>query len=173
MDFAAFLAAGFLAAAALDVVAAPGLASYFLRNLSTRPCVSTSLYLPVKKGWQLEQISMWKLPRVERVRISFPQAHWLAAALWRMQGMHDEAANALAYLQKRVPELSAGNLAWMILALREGGLPAADETVRAALIRMVELRDPAGHWPSDEGAGNAVHVTIEAIKSLQLAGNLS
>ena len=104
---------------------------------------------------------------------SFPQAHWLAAALWRMQGMHDEAANALAYLQKRVPELSAGNLAWMILALREGGLPAADETVRAALIRMVELRDPAGHWPSDEGAGNAVHVTIEAIKSLQLAGNLS
>ena len=99
--------------------------------------------------------------------------HWLAAALWRMQGMHDEAANALAYLQKRVPELSAGNLAWMILALREGGLPAADEIVRAALIRLVELRDPAGHWPSDEGAGNAVHVTIEAIKSLQLAGNLS
>jgi hypothetical protein len=104
---------------------------------------------------------------------SFPHAHWLATALWQRQGMTDEAAKGLAYLRGRAPALSAGNLAWMILALREGGVPADNESVRAALARLVELRDPAGHWPSDEGADNAAHVTIEAIRALQLCGQLS
>lgn len=104
---------------------------------------------------------------------SFPHAHWLATALWQRQGMTDEAAKGLAYLRSRAPELSAGNLAWMILALREGGVAAEHETVRAALVRLVALRDPAGHWPPDEGAGNAAHVTIETIKALKLCGQLS
>src|SRR5262249_52751482 len=43
-----------------------GTPSYFFRNRSTRPAVSTSLYLPVKNGWQLAQISTWNEPRVER-----------------------------------------------------------------------------------------------------------
>src|SRR5262249_29001774 len=54
--------------------AAAGFDSYFFRNRSTRPSVSTSLYLPVKKGWQAEQISTWNEPRVERVSITLPQA---------------------------------------------------------------------------------------------------
>jgi hypothetical protein len=62
------------------------------------------------------------------------------------------------------------SLAWMILALREGGIPADDTTVMMGLERLLALRDPAGHWPADEGAGNAVHVTLEALKSLQLCG---
>jgi hypothetical protein len=84
-----------------------------------------------------------------------------------MQDMADEAGKGLAYLRGRAPDLSAGNLAWMILALREGGVPSEHETIRAALIRLIALRDPAGHWPSDEGADNAAHVTIEAIKALR------
>src|SRR6266496_1108381 len=36
--------------------------AYFLRNLSTRPAVSTSFCLPVKNGWQFEQISTWMSP---------------------------------------------------------------------------------------------------------------
>src|SRR5205823_65255 len=50
------------------------LVPYFLRKRSTRPCVSTSLYLPVKNGWQFEQISTWNEPRVERVSMTLPQA---------------------------------------------------------------------------------------------------
>jgi hypothetical protein len=46
--------ASYFAAAA--AVASVDLA-YLRRNRSTRPAVSTSLCLPVKKGWQLEQIS--------------------------------------------------------------------------------------------------------------------
>jgi hypothetical protein len=103
---------------------------------------------------------------------SFPHAHWLATALWQRQGMTDEAGKGLAYLRGRVPALSAGNLGWLIIALREGGVAADEPTVVVALERLLALRDSAGHWPPDEGADNAVHVTIEAIRSLQLGGLL-
>ena len=103
---------------------------------------------------------------------SFPHAHWLTTALWQQQGMADEAGKGLAHLGRRVPELSAGNLAWLLIALRLGGVAADEATVVAALERLVALRDPAGQWPSDEAANNAAHVTIEAIKALQLCGQL-
>ena len=61
----------------------------------------------------------------------------------------------------------------MIVALREGGVPTADAAIVAALDRLLALRDPAGHWPSDEGIENSVHVTIESLKALQLCGHLA
>ena len=47
---------------------------YFFLNLSMRPAVSTSFCLPVKKGWQAEQISTLMSLVVERVSMTFPQA---------------------------------------------------------------------------------------------------
>jgi hypothetical protein len=47
---------------------------YFFLNRSMRPAVSTSFCLPVKKGWQAEQISTLMSFTVERVSITFPQA---------------------------------------------------------------------------------------------------
>ncbi len=42
--------------------------AYLRRKRSTRPAVSIIFCLPVKNGWQLEQISMWMSPLwVERV----------------------------------------------------------------------------------------------------------
>lgn len=41
--------------------------AYFLRNRSTRPSLSTNFCLPVKKGWQAEQISTWIEGFVARV----------------------------------------------------------------------------------------------------------
>ena len=47
------------------------------RKRSTRPAVSTSFCLPVKKGWQAEQISRTMSPLwVERVSKCVPQAHF-------------------------------------------------------------------------------------------------
>jgi hypothetical protein len=57
---------------------APGL-RYFWRNRSTRPAVSTSFCLPVKKGWQAAQMSVWISACVERVRYVLPQAHFTVA----------------------------------------------------------------------------------------------
>jgi len=67
----------FLAAA--DFAAA---SAYFLVKRSTRPAVSTSFCLPVKKGWQLEQISTRSISplTVERVGKVFPQAQWTVTA---------------------------------------------------------------------------------------------
>lgn len=104
---------------------------------------------------------------------SFPHAHWLATAVWQHQGMGDEASKGLSHLRGRVSELSAGNLAWMIIALRQGGVAATNPTVVAALDRLASLRDPAGHWPPDESADNAAHVTVEAIRAMQVTGRLS
>src|ERR1700690_1980865 len=50
--------------------------AYFRRKRSTRPAVSISFCLPVKKGWHAEQISTWISPLwVERVVKLLPQAH--------------------------------------------------------------------------------------------------
>ncbi len=103
---------------------------------------------------------------------SFLQAHWLSAALWQQRGLVDEANRTLGYLATQVEGLSAGNVAWMIIALREGGVPVAGAAIRAALDRLLALRLPEGHWPSDEGIENSVHVTIEALRALQLCGRL-
>jgi len=101
---------------------------------------------------------------------SFPHTHWLATALWQRLGMSDEANKGLGNLRRRVADLSAGNLAWLILALAKGGVAADHPTIVSALDQLVARREPAGHWPSDEGADNAAHVTVEAIQALQFGG---
>src|ERR1041385_2907169 len=70
----------------------PALA-YFRRKRSTRPAVSINFCLPVKNGWQLEQISTWMSPLcVERVLKVLPHAQckrislklgWIAAFIDR------------------------------------------------------------------------------------------
>src|SRR5882762_748012 len=67
-----FLAASTLAAAS----------AYFLVKRSTRPAVSTSFCLPVKKGWQFEQISTFSRSplMVERVVKLWPQAQCTVTA---------------------------------------------------------------------------------------------
>jgi len=50
-------------------------------NFSMRPAVSMIFCLPVKNGWQAEQISMWKSPAVERVSMRLPQAQRILAGL--------------------------------------------------------------------------------------------
>src|SRR5207248_7787234 len=62
---------------------APITLAYLRRKRSTRPAVSTSFCLPVKNGWQAEQISTWMSPRwVERVPNTLPQAQWTRTSLY-------------------------------------------------------------------------------------------
>src|SRR5437762_14017007 len=55
---------------------------YFLWNRSTRPAVSTSFCLPVKKGWHFEQISRWISGLVDRVLNVSPHAHLTVASTY-------------------------------------------------------------------------------------------
>ena len=52
---------------------------YFLLKRSIRPAVSINFCLPVKNGWQFEQISMPKSPRVENVSWIAPHAQEMRA----------------------------------------------------------------------------------------------
>jgi hypothetical protein len=56
--------------------------AYFWRKRSTRPAVSTNFCLPVKNGWQFEQISRCNSPAVERVCQVLPQAHRTVAVAY-------------------------------------------------------------------------------------------
>lgn len=66
----------FFAAAVFEASTLAAASAYFLVKRSTRPAVSISFCLPVKKGWQLEQISTFSLSplMVERVWKLWPQA---------------------------------------------------------------------------------------------------
>jgi len=55
---------------------------YFFWNFSTRPVVSTYFILPVKKGWQTEQISTVMFLRVLRVTNLLPQPHVTVASTY-------------------------------------------------------------------------------------------
>jgi hypothetical protein len=60
---------------------APLFVAYFCRKRSTRPAVSISFCLPVKNGWQLEQMSVWISATVERVSKLLPHAQ-VTRARW-------------------------------------------------------------------------------------------
>src|SRR6266851_240945 len=77
-DFFSDFAAGFFSAAAALAFFGGTLGefAYFFWNRSMRPWVSISFYLPVKNGWQLEQMSRCRSPPVERVSQVAPQAQW-------------------------------------------------------------------------------------------------
>ncbi len=54
---------------------------YFLWNLSILPPLSMNLCLPVKRGWQAEQISTFRFSLVDLVLYSAPQAHLITVSL--------------------------------------------------------------------------------------------
>jgi len=59
-----------------------GFLAYFFWNLSTLPAESTSFCLPVKKGWQREQISTFRSPIVDRVSKELPQMQVMIVRLY-------------------------------------------------------------------------------------------
>jgi len=52
--------------------------AYLLLKRSTRPVVSTSFWVPVKNGWQAEQISTERFLEVVFVLMTLPQEHLIS-----------------------------------------------------------------------------------------------
>jgi hypothetical protein len=80
--FVLSLAVRYFFAADFEASTLAAASAYFLVKRSTRPAVSISFCLPVKKGWQLEQISTFSFSplMVERVWKLLPQAQWTVTA---------------------------------------------------------------------------------------------
>ncbi len=104
---------------------------------------------------------------------SFLQTHWLAAGLWQKTGYEAPLASAMTYLNSRLDDLPAGNLSWMLVALLQSGISADNPVVAEGLDRLAMLRMADGSWESDDGAGNSMHVTVEALRAHQLGGRLN
>lgn len=99
---------------------------------------------------------------------TFLHAHWLAAGLWHLTGHASQTGKTLAYLNTHLAQLSANNLTWLIVALRTAGILANQPLLVGALARLRHLQQGDGRWLSDDAMERDVHVTLEALRAIQL-----
>lgn len=103
---------------------------------------------------------------------SFLPAHWLAAGMWQCLDQRGPADSIYAFLEGRVPEMTASSLAWLITTVRGVGLAANHGLVLSAAMRLVGLQTGDGRWPSDDGPNGDVSNTLDALYALKLAGSI-
>jgi hypothetical protein len=104
---------------------------------------------------------------------SFLHAHWLAAALWQHTAQTAEAERTLAYLLTRLAaeRLSPANLAWLINALYDAGIPATDPLIAEAAEHLAALQEDDGSWAADDGPLYTVQTTLQALRALRLTSS--
>ena len=99
----------------------------------------------------------------------FLQTLWLAAGLWYR--LHwPEAHPAFSSLQRRVLQMSASNLAWLMSTLLLAGVSPHHPLIEQAASRLEQSQEADGRWPIDDGSVRDVHATLEAMRVLRLCG---
>ncbi|HEY8474049.1 MAG TPA: squalene--hopene cyclase [Natronosporangium sp.] len=101
---------------------------------------------------------------------SFLVTGWLGAAVLYAQHKFYEAARMRLVLEKRLPEMTAADVAWLACALRRLGLDDHDPLLVGARNRLAETQRTDGCWPSDDGDAFTVHTTLMAIRACRKAG---
>jgi hypothetical protein len=104
---------------------------------------------------------------------SFPQAHWLAAGAFYLNGFQEQASSISRYLASQVTAYSASELTWLLCTyvILAGYKP--DELVEPALERLASLQAPDGRWACDDGPFFDAHTTLEALFVLKHFGYIS
>ena len=122
------------------------------------------VYLTANCGYWCDsaRASDWLAARVsgEGRLPSFPQAHWLAAALLRRHG-HAAATLLVQHLEGSVAELGPSALAWLASTL------PAEPVAAVARRRLASLQEPDGRWQSEDGEALDVAATLAAIRVLR------
>jgi hypothetical protein len=103
---------------------------------------------------------------------SFIQADWLAAGLCQLLGRVELVSRVYTFLESRVPELPAGSLAWLIIALRGAGIERTHPLLASAGAQLATLQAADGHWPSEDSHSRDADATLDALYALKLVGLL-
>jgi hypothetical protein len=97
---------------------------------------------------------------------SFLHTQWLTAGVLYSTQQVSQAAKILSYLHRRMDELDASNLSWMINSLRAVGVPSSHQLIQQARTLLLASQEPDGSWRSENGPDQDVHTTLESIRAI-------
>ncbi len=100
---------------------------------------------------------------------SFLHANWLAAALFWGAGDRETSERLMAYLLRRIADISASGLSWMIASLLGVGVGPGHPLIAEARKRLVLHQRDDGAFPSEDGPAHDVDSTLAALHALALA----
>lgn len=103
---------------------------------------------------------------------SFLQTHWLSGGVWYRLGMKRQFEGVRGYLERRLADLSANNITWLITTLLGAGLPDDQSLFAEASTRLIGFQQSDGRWQSDDGESFDVHTTLEALYALKSCGRI-
>ena len=99
---------------------------------------------------------------------TFLHAHWLACGLWQKTNQAEAVDAVTEFLRSKLTELSPNNLTWMIVALRTAGFSKDHALIQEAVEHLLTKQMADWRWQSDDAMERDVHVTLEALRALQL-----
>jgi hypothetical protein len=101
---------------------------------------------------------------------SFTHTYWLAGGLFYRLDWKEPADRIFEYLGSRIKDLTASNLAWLLITLIVAGVSTNHSLVGNAVDLLEKSQNEDGRWPSEDGPQYDVHSTLEALRALKLCG---
>jgi len=100
----------------------------------------------------------------------FLHTQWLAAGVWHKLKSREPEQSVRAYLENNLADLAPSNLSWLITTLAAASVSANDPLLSKAASLLERAQEEDGRWSSEDGPAQNVHVTLEALRALQLCG---